>query len=234
MQRGTLGRNSPGEDFPLSQPLGFGHLGTPMRTLLILLVCALPIACAGTGSSSSYGSGSGGANQPPVIENAQPTAVSFRDYRTGMRMTVINDAYLVKLGYEQETADLRRAAFYSSRYVDVHTKVTHDAYMQGLMQFLDQQGYKQYSTIGAAPREDAGPMGWTTSVEVREGESKLTWRFDPEWKSYTKRNAPKEVLKYMDAKNGFLDFHRAIDQWSVGSLNDWDFSKAKVTEKESF
>lgn len=184
----------------------------PLLSLVLLLAGA---ACSSTG----------GGNRSD-LDPAEPLAVTFRDYRSGIRVRVVNDGYLLSRGVEGETPELRRAAYYSSPEVDLMTKVATDLVAGKLIEFLEHQGFFEYADDGPAPPETAKADRLTTSIEVSVDGEARSWLFERAWTSASP--PPREAKRYVVAKNGFLDLHGLIEQYAAGGIEDWDWSGAQL------
>ena len=108
-----------------------------------LLVSALLAALAGLGACASAGP-RGGAQGDPV-------RVSFRDYRTGTELALVNESHTDRL-------DL-----YSKQRSDASTKVAADEIVDALIEYFEDQGFYRSAREGRAPvRTDE----WTQAIEV--------------------------------------------------------------------
>lgn len=188
------------------------------RFLFIVLVFLACGACSSTG-------GSRGTNAAP----GTPTVVTFRDYRSHLRLAIVNDGFLASRGLEGATASERRVNYYSTLGVDLMVKATSDRLVDGLLEFLDDQGFSQYAVDGPAPPENVNNDRLTTSLEVIVDGRPRTWLFDVGW---SRNNSPPQVMrKYQDARNVFLEAHRQIEQYATGGIDDWNFNGVQVTGK---
>jgi hypothetical protein len=189
-----------------------------MTRLLPILALALFAGCSSTPRSGGTG---------PDIDG-EPTRVSFRDYRSSVRLTLINDAFLVNGGIEGETAQLRAAAFYSNRNQDLNVKVISNALMEGMLEYFDEKGFSSNAQDGKGPPSTMRGPNLSTSLEVGVSQRYRNWRFDPSW-----RTAPSKVAKnYVEAKDVFLNIHREIQAWQAAGAGDWNFDGVKVKQGE--
>lgn len=188
------------------------------RFPLLVLLWLTFAACSGTGST----------RQPePVTPTAAPKVITFRDYRTNLRLGIVNDGFLASRGFEGPTARERRVTYYSTPGVDVMVKATSDRLLEGLLDFLEDQGFSRYAMDGPAPPESVSNNRLTTSLEIIiEGRAR-TWLFDVDWTRT--QPAPKAMSKYLKARNVFLEAHREIEQYATGGANDWNFDGAGGT-----
>jgi hypothetical protein len=191
------------------------------RFLLIVLVFLGCGACSNTSSSR-------GANASP----GTPVVVTFRDYRSHLRLAIVNDGFLAARGLEGATASERRVNYYSTPGVDLMVKATSDRLVDGLLEFLDDQGFSQHATDGPAPPENVSNAQLTTSLEVIIDGRPRTWLFDVGWSRSA--SPPRAMRSYADARNVFLEAHRQIEQYATGGIDDWNFGGAQVTGKGSF
>ncbi|MDA1264868.1 MAG: hypothetical protein O2816_07305 [Planctomycetota bacterium] len=191
---------------------------TRFPLLCLVLYCCLGVlpSCASTGGSARGTSA------------ASPVSVTFRDYRSGVRLTIVNDGYLVKMGIKGENADLRRAAYHSSEDVDLWTKILPDEVMDGLISGLDQEGFREHAQSGPAPRETARSSGLTSGLEMIVGGNASHWNYNPSW-SIT--SPPAEANRYKKARDGFLDVHRKIEQYARGGVQDFDYDGVPIRER---
>ncbi|MGD2018717.1 MAG: hypothetical protein PVJ89_11410 [Planctomycetota bacterium] len=130
------------------------------QAALFALLCALSFlsACAGTGSAAGNSTSTAGK-------------IVFRDYQAGREMTLISSSMLADLGYEGDTYEARRLAYYSEWSEDSSTtrrrasKACHDDAIAGLLQALDESGLGAMTTPGpAAPAGQA--LGKEQSFEI--------------------------------------------------------------------
>ncbi len=176
--------------------------------LLALLVGGT--ACAGPGQRSKTSS--------TAVPDA-PKMILFRDYRSHLRLGLANDGMLFAQGYEGDTPELRRASYYSSRNTDLSIKITSDALLAGLIEYIEGQGFKEYAHDGPAPPESVTDSRLTTSIEISIDGHSRTWMFDVGWLGMNP--PPKEMKGYIQARAVFLEAQKEIDQYATGSLDDW-------------
>ncbi len=180
-----------------------------IRLTLPLLALLCLAACGSTGGSR--GSSYVGSSEPPV-------SVTFRDYRSKLVLTLVNDGLLVAKGIEGATPDLRRAAFYSKRdAVNLGTKVASDELMRELVRALEGEGgFTRYCSPGRAPR-----TGLSTSVEIEAGASVRHWAFRNGMSTEEQRN-------YRDCRDAVIGVHSATEQYQSASPEDFKFGQTGV------
>lgn len=198
-----------------------------MNRLLLVLVAALFmgsfVAC-----SSSPTSGSGGVNLDESTTNGESTRVSFRDYRTAQRLTLINDAFLVHGGVEGDTPKMRAAAFYSNWNKDLNVKVISNALMEGMLEYFDDKGFSSNAQSGKAPPSHISNPDLSTSLEVVVAKRPFHWRFSPQWRL----PLPRIAERYHEAKDVFLNIHRDVTGWQAASADDWNLDGVKIKRGE--
>lgn len=186
--------------------------------LSILLAC---VAC------SAPGSGSGGAGSTAAPGSAM--VVTLRDHRSHLSFGIINDGFLASRGFPGETPSERKVSYYSTKGNDLMVKVASDRLVDGLVDFLEDQGFAEFSVPGPAPPADVEVIAGknlTTSIEiVRDGRAR-TWAFNVEW--VKESSLPKVATRYREARDVFLDIHRELEQYATGGVQDWDFSGSQV------
>ena len=191
------------------------------RFLLLTSLLFACFACANTGT--------GGGRTSATAAPAPPKVVTLRDHRSSLRLGIVNDGFLARRGFEGETPDERRVSYYSTRGTDLMIKVASDKLVDGLIDFLEDQGFSGYAFEGPAPSENTAMFGGktlSTSLEIVENGRARTWFFDVEWAKQSK--LPRAAVKYREARDVFMDIHREIEQYASGGIDDWDFSGAKV------
>ncbi|MCB9915861.1 MAG: hypothetical protein H6828_12080 [Planctomycetes bacterium] len=113
---------------------------------LPLALCGLLLAaCASTSSSASSAKGS-----------YDPVRVTFVDYRTHVRMTLVNEAHTDPV------------EFYSEKRTTAGTKITSNPDMQAMLREFEAGGYQQYATPGYAPAT-GGSAVQSLEVETPRG-----------------------------------------------------------------
>jgi len=192
------------------------------RSLLLVLAWLALAACSGTGSSRQL---------EPSVPSAAPKVVTFRDYRTNLRLGIVNDGFLASRGFEGSTASDRRVAYYSTPGVDLMVKATSDRLLDGLLEYFEDQGFSRYATQGPAPPENVSNARLTTSLEVIVGGKARTWLFDVDWSQA--KPTPKAMSRYLETRNVFLEAHRQIEQYATGGAGDWNFEGATGSGKGS-
>lgn len=124
-----------------------------MRSVPSIAISALAIlGCASTDSHTDSSVG-------------LPAEVRFYDSRTGLHMAIVNDSHLAQLGVEGESPDDRRLAFYSAIRGGAGPKVTTDEILEGLIGYLDDQGFERLAASGPLSEGESG----TISIEVVTG-----------------------------------------------------------------
>lgn len=121
-----------------------------LSSLLLLLALSLGLtACAGSGVAANSGS---------------PTRITLRDYRTGLALELVNDAYDDRVEY------------YSRRLPEgsASRKFTTDRDIDGLLAVLDDQGFEGWAQEGSAPRDGATVI--SSSIEVERNGRTRHWK----------------------------------------------------------
>jgi hypothetical protein len=140
---------------------------TPIRrSFLGACAALLGLVALGLGATAC---GSTGGGRLSVREDVPPLRVVFRDYRSGLPLTLVNDAWLVQAGYEGTTPAERKVS-YQSRPVDPNaawTKITSDADLDLYVRGIE-------SELKLGELFQSGPAGetsgvYTTAIEVTEG-----------------------------------------------------------------
>jgi hypothetical protein len=127
---------------------------TATRALLTLGALALGLSCAGNTKRTSA---------PKVSDG--PTAITLRDYRSGITLTLINDSTLIARNVPGDNVALRRAAYYSQLDRQANAKVTENKYIAGVLEAFDDWGYFGFAGAGPAPER---AVDATTSLEVSQ------------------------------------------------------------------
>jgi hypothetical protein len=113
-----------------------------------LLVAALALlGCVGPGASSTA--------RPGAPQGA--ARLTFVDYRTKVRMTLINEAHTGKV------------EFYSQKRANANTKITTNEIMGHLLARLEDQGFNGHAQPGSAPLR--GAAGELQSLELNTREA---------------------------------------------------------------
>lgn len=100
---------------------------------------ALLASCAAPGGASS--------SSRLSEEEGAAARVTFVDYRTSVRMNLVNEAHTDPVKY------------YSEKRVTANTKVTSNEVLARMIEHFDEQGFSRYATAGFAPaRGDAGTL----------------------------------------------------------------------------
>jgi hypothetical protein len=124
-----------------------------MKSLIpVLLACALTAACSSTG-------GSGGRPAAGQKAKGEPILLVFTDYHTGARLELANESHT------------DRVKQYSEQRNDANRKVQSDDLMNGLVAYLDEQGFSRDATPGDPPYMTGGDLRWTLQVMRAAGES---------------------------------------------------------------
>lgn len=155
------------------------------RPFALLFVCSLALlaaACSSTGSSN----------------DGAAARVQYRD-RSGQKLTILNDSWLIAHGVAGETPSMRRAAFASEVRQDVTMKVTEDELVAGLVEALESQGFAKYAT---SPSASAAPKGALLEVE-RDGRTR---------QFLASEGLPLEALRtFSDCRSIFIEVYNQID-----------------------
>ncbi|HIF41160.1 MAG TPA: hypothetical protein EYQ74_08685 [Planctomycetes bacterium] len=169
---------------------------TAARTLLTLGALTLGLSCAGNTKRASM---------PEV--SGHPTNITFRDYRSGIVLTLINDSMLVEMNVAGENVTLRRAAYHSQLDRPASAKVTDDVYVAGLLKAFDEWGYFGLASAGLAP-ERAGEA--SSSIEVsKDGRSQHIL--------FSARLSRSSQEAYQDCNKLFREMHNRVAQWRSAS-----------------
>ena len=193
----------------------------PMTRFLLLASLLLAcIACSTTGS---------GDRADVAASPGAPKVVTLRDHRSNLRLGIVNDGFLAGRGFEGETPNERKVSYYSTPGNDLMIKVASDRLVDGLIDFLEGQGFTEHSIPGPAPSEEIDSVAGkslSTSLEiVRDGRAR-TWAYNLEWARAC--SLPRVATRYREARDVFLDIHRELEQYATGGVDDWDFSGSKV------
>ena len=117
----------------------------PMTRFLLLASLLLAcIACSTTGS---------GDRADVAASPGAPKVVTLRDHRSNLRLGIVNDGFLAGRGFEGETPNERKVSYYSTPGNDLMIKVASDRLVDGLIDFLEGQGFTEHSIPGPAPSE---------------------------------------------------------------------------------
>jgi hypothetical protein len=101
--------------------------------------------------------GGAGSSSRLSAQEANPARVTFVDYRTSVRMNLVNEAHTDPVKY------------YSEKRVTANTKVTSNEVLARMIEHFDDQGFSRYATAGFAPaRGDAGTLQ-SLEIETSSG-----------------------------------------------------------------
>lgn len=127
-------------------------LASPNWVLLVGALFALFLGpgCAGSGVAEE-GSGT-------------PTRVLLRDYRTGLELELVNDAYDDRVTYYSSSRNLGETG----------RKFTEDEMLDGLLAVLDDQGWAGYAQQGSAPRDGARVI--SSAIELERNGQTTHWK----------------------------------------------------------
>lgn len=186
---------------PQRQPLGplrslLGSLFTS-RTQSSFLGLVLLLACSAcTSGPAASGSGS-------------PTRLLLRDYRTMQEFEIVNDAYD------------DRIAFYSQKRNRGQTmrKFQSDGELNGMLGFLDDQGWGKYSQTGNAPSDGAAVI---TSAFELERDGKTT-----HWKIGNGSEADMRQA-FLDCKLTFVSFYQATQGFQTVDGAEFDMDSGNT------
>lgn len=124
-----------------------------MRAVLSIAISALSVwGCASPASHSAQVVG-------------QPAEVRLQDARTDVRMGIVNDSHLTRLGVAGGSADERRVNFYSAVHGDSAPKVTSDEILAALIGYLDEAGFARLASAGPIVEGESPSI----SIEVSTG-----------------------------------------------------------------
>ncbi len=124
-----------------------------IRFFFSALLCLSLFACSSTG----------GAGADSGADESRAAKLSLYDYRTGTTLSIVNDAYITRLGVAGDTSALRRVAFYSQKHANQSTKVTEDRYLLATIDQLEKEGFARWSSQGQAPRDS---LTASSSIEI--------------------------------------------------------------------
>lgn len=169
---------------------------TAAGTLLTLGTLILGLSCAGS------------TKRTPVPEvSGHPTAITLRDYRSGIVLTLINDSALIDLNVPGENVPLRRAAYYSRLDRQASAKVTDDVYVAGILEAFDDRGYFGLASGGPAPDRVAEA---STSLEVtQDGQSQHML--------FSIRLPRSSQEAYQNCRKVFSEVYNRVDQYRSAS-----------------
>lgn len=146
----------------------------------------LVVLAAGLGACSS-------SRSKPEVE-PMAIRVTWRDYRTGNLLELVSQSHTSKL------------ELYSQKRDDAARKVQEDLYMQGLLEFLQLEGFDGQASAGRAPRE--GRDLWTQSIEVdRDG--------DVRHAAVGPRTPAAERMVFQKCLQGFLELYNATQAFQT-------------------
>ncbi len=169
---------------------------TAARTLLTLGALALGLSCAGNTKRASA---------PEV--SGRPTAITLRDYRSGITLTLIDDSTLIARNVPGDNGALRRAAYYSQLDRQANAKVTEDRYVAGVLEAFDNWGYFGLAGAGPAPERAAEA---STSLEVtQDGQSQHML--------FSIRLPRSSQEAYQNCRKVFSEVYNRIDQFQSAS-----------------
>jgi hypothetical protein len=120
-----------------------------------------PLLCPLLGLFAAACSSTGGAH----VDASEDVRLSFRDYRSGIQLVLINDRYLVAQGVEGATFKERRAGFYSVARSGTLPKVLEDEAMKPTVDYFLDQGFSKYAQAGTAP-EQTSAMGASLEIQI--------------------------------------------------------------------
>jgi hypothetical protein len=124
------------------------------RSAWITLLGLLAAGALLTGCGAPGGAGS---SSRLSAQEANPARVTFVDYRTSVRMNLVNEAHTDPVKY------------YSEKRVTANTKVTSNEVLARMIEHFDDQGFSRYATAGFAPaRGDAGTLQ-SLEIETSSG-----------------------------------------------------------------
>jgi len=150
----------------------------------------------------------GNATRTPILEvSGHPTAITLRDYRSGIILELINDSALVELNVPGENVSLRRAAYYSQLDRQASAKVTDDVYVAGILEAFNDRGFFGLASSGPAPERASEA---STSLEVtRDGLSQHIL--------FSIRLSRPSQEAYRDCRKVFSEAYNHVDQWRSAS-----------------
>lgn len=169
---------------------------TAASTLLTLGALTLGLSCAGNTKRASVQEVSG-----------HPTAITMRDYRSGIVLTLVNDSMLIEYNVPGENAPVRRAAYYSQLDRQASAKVTEDRYVAGILDAFDEWDFSELANAGPAPDRAAGA---STSLEVtQDGRSQHML--------FSIRLPRSSQEAYQNCRKVFSEVYNRIDQFQSAS-----------------
>jgi hypothetical protein len=124
-----------------------------LRATSLLLVSILLCGCGSTSSSGATDS-ENALDGRHSQEEGEPTRVSFVDYRTGVRMTLVNEAHSDPVELYSEVRTRATA----------NIKVISNEVMTAMIDHFDDQGFNTWAQRGYAPAR--GRQGELQSFEV--------------------------------------------------------------------
>lgn len=127
-------------------------LTTWVGLILGALLCIASLSsCGSTGSSSS-------SSSRLSAEDGTPARVTFVDYRTNVRMTLVNEAHTDPVKY------------YSEKRVTANTKITSNEVMAKMLEHFDDEGFNRHATGGYAPATGDGRSSLQSmEIETADG-----------------------------------------------------------------
>lgn len=119
-----------------------------MRTAILLMILALPLA----GCANPTGAGGGSASGQHSVMTTAPARATFIDYGDFMRLSLVNEAHTDPVEY------------YSEVRSNASTKITSNEILAATIEYFDELGFSQYAQQGFAPRQ--GAKGELQSLEI--------------------------------------------------------------------
>ena len=150
--------------------------------LLLALLPVLPLASCASGSKQKYDG------------NPEAVRVTWRDYRRGNRLELVSESHTSKV------------AQYSEKRDDAARKVQRDVFMQGLVEFLQLEGYMARASAGRAPVD--GREIWTSSLEV-DRDGALTHM------AVSTGSPAEERIVFQNCVKGFLELYNATQAFQT-------------------
>ncbi len=164
--------------------------------VLALLACPLLAGCSGPAKRTE-----------PILTEV-PVSISLQDYRSGLKMTLINDSTIALQGIKGETVQLRRAAFYSRFNHDNFTKVAADDLLEGILEAFRDRGFGRIQAPGAAPDRATGA---STGITIQQNGRSHHVLFST--------RLPKEDQQtYADCRKVFMAVYNQVDQYQSASI----------------
>ena len=126
------------------------------KAWLVLLLGLLFSATTLSGCGSTGGSSSSSSSRLSAKDGV-PSRVTFVDYRTNVRMNLVNEAHTDPVQY------------YSEKRVTANTKITSNEVMEKMLEHFGDQGFNRWAMAGYAPaRAGAGALQ-SLEIETPEG-----------------------------------------------------------------